>query len=139
MSPSAIPSVGRIPEPQEIVARVEVRDAESEVYIPGADVSVAYPGGEVSKRTDAGGNASFSRRDFGQLTPDVLRGSIYRVEKPGYQAAEKPFAEGQITSFSLPRAAKGVSQETAAAFPTTTALAVGGIAALAVVAFLALR
>lgn len=136
VSPSAIPGGGPEPERSEILARIEVRDAETEVYIPGADVSVIYPGGKVSKKTGIGGDASFSKTDFTGPT----QGATYRVEKPGYEPREKPFVENQITQFALPRA-KGTAGAPAATpeFPTTTVLAVGGLAAVGLVAFLALR
>lgn len=142
VSPSAIPGGGPAPEPQGVIARVEVRDAETEVYIPGADVSVIFSGGKASKKTDIGGNAAFSRNNFTGTSPETLKNAIYRIEKPGYESQEKPFVEGQITSFALPRAKTMIAPGTPSVpstFPTTTMLVVGSLAAAGLVAFLAFR
>lgn len=140
VSPAAIPGGGPGPEPQAVVARVEVTDAESGVFIPGADVSVLFLGGKASKKTDTGGNAAFSKSDFSGASSETLKGAVYRVEKPGYTPQEKPFVEGQIVSFALPRATGMISPE-AQGGPTisTPVLVVGGIAAAGLIALLILK
>lgn len=138
VSPSAIPGGGPEPESQGIIARVEVRDAESEVYIPGADVSVLFPGGKATKKTAVGGDAAFSQNDFAGASREALKSATYRVEKPGYEPQEKPFGEGQITSFMLVRA-QTAGRVVSSEFPTTTVLAVGGLAAVGLITLLALR
>ncbi|MCI0563918.1 MAG: hypothetical protein MN733_36045 [Nitrososphaera sp.] len=76
------------------------------------------------------------------MTSEELRSAIFRVEKPGYESLEKVFAEGQITSFALPRS-KTISPAGTrlqpSAFPTTTVLTVGGVIAVGLIVFLASR
>lgn len=85
-------------------ARVEVVDAESGAFIPGAEVSVVWAGGQVTKTSDAGGNVSFSGADFTRAgMPGRISSSDLSIEagKSGYQTRRVPFRAGEVVSVAL--------------------------------------
>lgn len=85
-------------------ARVEVVDAESGAFIPGAEVSVLWPGGRAYKIADAGGNAAFSGQDFARagMPGNISSGDLsIEVQKPGYETRRVPFRADEVVSVAL--------------------------------------
>lgn len=110
----------------QVIGRVEVRDYETDAYLPDATVTLMFDGGNVSRRTGIGGDAAFSLSDLGGLSSDALRSAIYRIGKTGYEPQETPFIEREIVTVSLTRENRVTITDAPEEFPLIPVLAVVG-------------
>ena len=121
------------------MGRVEVRSDATDEYIQGAKVSVMHKDKVImSKQTDMGGNAAFSRMELVDLIPaNAAKSDVYfRVEADGYESGTGPFIGGQITEIRLLKAPAPAEPEYPLGLPLWAWL--GGAGAVAGLLVLAL-
>jgi hypothetical protein len=119
--------------------RVEVRNAETENYVPGAAVSLLYgpldypegAGHVKTVLTDAGGNAKF----MNMATAIPGERFWYRVSAPGYEAQDIPADSGIIKTVNL----VAVGSAKPKGNVPVAALAVGGVVVLGIIGYLAFK
>ncbi len=110
----------------QVIGRIEVIDYVTDAYVPDATVTLLFSGGQVSKKTSMGGDASFSLSDLGGLSEDALRSATYLIERSGYEPQETPFLEREIVTVALVPDTQVIVNGAPPEFPLTTVLAVSG-------------
>ncbi len=87
---------------QDVMGRVEVRDAQTGAFIKDASVVLTGPAGATAQATDEGGNVTIDRSDYFAATrASIPTGVSYRISAEGYATQERPFVIGQFETFDM--------------------------------------